>query len=76
MRARVLHKGGLTLCADRSPNLVRHLVRTLCALVRDLVRDPPPAQGFSNLVRDAALAQGIETLCRTQGRAQGPAQGT
>ena len=37
---RALHKVHSTLCAHQFSDLVRYLVRTLCALVRDLVRNP------------------------------------
>ena len=51
---RCLHKVRSTLCAHQFPDLVRHLVRTLCVLVRDLVRDPASCTRLLNLVRNLA----------------------
>ena len=43
-----------TLCVRRVLAPCAYLVRTLCVLVRDLVRDPASSTRCANLVRDPA----------------------
>ena len=59
-----LHKVRSTLCAHQFPDLVRRLVRTLCVLVRDLVRDPASCTRCVNLVRHPSPSTRCVNLVR------------